>query len=67
MVHAKNNKTANVSVSRSRLPYLIQCINAAEIDHIRFIAKSTGAINLKIDNTIAAINGPLWDNLFTAT
>ena len=56
----KKNKKVDISISDNRMPYFVQAIGGAVIDHIKFIAESPAAITLKIDNTPRALNGTLW-------
>lgn len=56
----RKNKSASINISKDRLPYFIQSISAAEIDHITFIAKAPSAVSIKVDGTSVPVNGALW-------
>ena len=61
----KKNKATNITISRDRLPYMVQGIGNAEIGSIKFIAKSSGPVNAKIEGNSTPVNGALWNGLFT--
>ena len=56
----KKNKTTAINITSERLPYFIQAMGGATIDHITFFAKAPGAVTVKINNTPLPINGALW-------
>ncbi|GAL85663.1 hypothetical protein Aasi_1417 [Sporocytophaga myxococcoides] len=61
----RKNKSASLSISKDRLPYFINGINNADIDHITFVAKSPSAITIKVNGTPVSVNDAEW-GLFIA-
>ncbi len=56
----RKNKSVSLTISKDRLPYFIQGINTADIEHITFVAKSPSAVTIKVDGTPVSINRAEW-------
>ena len=56
----KRNKTVALTISKDRLPYFVQAAGGGSIDHVRFIAKATAAVTVKVNATSVPVNGSLW-------
>jgi hypothetical protein len=60
----RKNKTVDLAILKSRLPYFVQSIDTAVIDHVTFIAKAVNApatFSIKIDGSSLSLNAkPEW-------
>lgn len=56
----RKNKSASLTISKDRLPYFINGLNDADIDHITFVAKSPSAITIKVNGTPVSVNDAKW-------